>query len=365
MTIYDDIVAFIDSPEPARFESLALEVFRHQFISVAPYREFCLSQGARPDTVGSVDQIPAIGTAAFKYVELSAAVTASDDGRVFVTSGTTAGIDEPGRHHVPRLDVYRASALRHAGRTMFPDRARMRMLSLHPTAERMPESSLGQMISWIIEEFGDGRALCAADRRKVELAPALEFLSDAERDDARVCLMGTTASFGALFEGLRTGRMRCALPPGSRVMDTGGVKGQVMPLSAEEFVDCARRSLGVDPALVINEYGMTELCSQMYDATIFNSNRDDAPHERRKVGPPWLDVAAVDPAGLKRVPDGEPGLLRFFDLANVGSVSAILTGDLGIVQDGMVRVLGRAADREDHGCALGIEQFASRTADRA
>ena len=57
--------------------------------------------------------------------------------------------------------------------------------------------------------------------------------------------------------------------------------------------------------------------------------------------------------------DGHPGLLRFFDLANVGSVSAILTGDLGVIQDGTVRVLGRAEDGEARGCALGIEQFAA------
>ena len=55
-----------------------------------------------------------------------------------------------------------------------------------------------------------------------------------------------------------------------------------------------------------------------------------------------------------------PGLLRFFDLANVGSVSAILTGDLGVIQDGTVRVLGRAEDGEARGCALGMEQFAAK-----
>src|SRR5579864_6275909 len=110
---------------------------------------------------------------------------------------------------------------------------------------------------------------------------------------------------------------------------------------------------------------MTEMCSQLYDATSFNSPNSpqesalERQAERRKLGPAWLDVAAVDPSSLKRVADGNTGLLRFFDLANVGSVSAILTGDLGVIQDGTVRVLGRAADGEARGCALGIEQFAA------
>ena len=249
------------------------------------------------------------------------------------------------------------------------------MLSLHPTADRMPESSLAQMISWMIEEFGVGDALCAADRKGVEIGPALEFLHSAQCQP--VCVMATTAAIGALFQELSTRSLRLALAPGSRLMDTGGAKGQTVPLGPGGVVEHAQALLGLDPAMVINEYGMTEMCSQLYDATSLNSSnsRNDpssrrggdpppesprARHaERRKLGPAWLDAAAVDPSSLKRVADGLPGLLRFFDLANVGSVSAILTGDLGIIQDGTVRVLGRAEDGEARGCALGMEQFAA------
>ena len=145
-------------------------------------------------------------------------------------------------------------------------------------------------------------------------------------------------------------------------MDTGGAKGQSIPLRPSQVVEQAQALLGLDSALVINEYGMTEMCSQLYDVTSFNSRNSpssDQAAERRKLGPPWLGVAAVDPATLSRVADGHPGLLRFFDLANVGSVSAILTGDLGVIRNGAVRVLGRAEDGEARGCALGIEQFAA------
>jgi hypothetical protein len=52
-------------------------------------------------------------------------------------------------------------------------------------------------------------------------------------------------------------------------------------------------------------------------------------------------------------------MLRFFDLANIGSVSAILTEDCGIVSaDGSrVRLMGRAGLAEPRGCALAITQF--------
>ncbi len=54
-------------------------------------------------------------------------------------------------------------------------------------------------------------------------------------------------------------------------------------------------------------------------------------------------------------------MLTFFDLANVGSVSAVMTEDLGYVERGRVRVLGRAAG-EARGCALGIGQFSATEA---
>jgi hypothetical protein len=362
MAIYDEVLAFIHAPDPQHFEPLALKVFRHQFDTVAPYREYCLTRDIRPGEICSLDQIPALSTAAFKYAELHDSVTPSALGqaRVFMTSGTTAGREERGRHRVPRLDIYRASALGHLRRMLFLDGARMRMLSLHPTAERVAESSLGQMISWMIEEFGAGDALCVADAKGVEIAPALDFLHSAQRRDEPVCLIGTTAAFGALFSELATQRTRLSLARGSRLMDTGGAKGQSNPLRPAVVVEHAQGLLGLDPALVINEYGMTEMCSQMYDATAFNSRHADPPGERRKLGPAWLGVTTVNPASLKHVPDGQPGLLRFFDLANVGSVSAILTGDLGVIEDGAVTVLGRAEDSEMRGCALGIEQFAAK-----
>jgi hypothetical protein len=82
---------------------------------------------------------------------------------------------------------------------------------------------------------------------------------------------------------------------------------------------------------------------------------------RIKLAPPWLRVFALDPLTLAPLPEGV-GLLSFFDLANVGSVSALMTEDFGIVRDAAVLVLGRAAASDPRGCALAIEQFSSLTA---
>ncbi len=358
MSVYDQVLSFIAHPDTARFEPLALEVFGYQFALVPAYRDYCLSIGVGPDSPTSIDDIPAVSTLAFKYAELAPS-TVPEGALTFLTSGTTIGTSVRGRHVVPRPAAYRASALAHLGRMLFPDRVPMRILALHPTAERMPESSLSRMITWSIEEFASGQAsLCAATRTSIDPAAAYSFMREAQSQDAPVCILGTTASFAALFDHLECATGPIRLASGSRIMDTGGAKGQRAPLDAAEVCARAERLLGIDPAFAINEYGMTELCSQMYDATSFNSADAGAlPNDRTKVAPPWMRVAAVDPVTLRPVSSGEIGLLRFFDLANVGSVSAVMTEDFGSVEGDRVRVLGRAGNAEPRGCALAIRQF--------
>ena len=358
--IYEKVRAFIHRPAPERFEALALEVFRYQFESVRPYRRFCDERGVNPSSVRRVDDIPAVSNVAFKYADLAIDDAASSPGTLaFLTSGTTEGRERRGRHIVPQPEIYRASALAHLRAMLFPDDRRLAMLAIHPGADAMPESSLARMISWCVEEFGTGKRLVAASRDRVDTGAAIRFLADAEAKREPVCILGTTAAFAAVFSDLRERGAKYRLANGSRMMDTGGAKGQATPLRAHEVYEAAGELLAIPPAMVINEYGMTELCSQLYDATPLNSPGAIDSIERLKIPPPWLRVTARDPVTLMPVADGDVGLLTFFDLANVGSVSAVMSEDLGCVEAGRVRVLGRGVANEARGCALAIGQFSA------
>jgi hypothetical protein len=358
MLIYEKVLGFIAAPDPARFEELALDVFRYQIAHVAAYRDYCHSLGVYEASTARTEDIPPVSTLAFKYARLAGDERRAAE-KIFLTSGTTIGGSERGAHIVARPEIYRASAIAQLKAMLFPDVRKMRILAMHPTANRMPESSLSQMLSWCIEEFGDGRCECVADRKSIDAAAACDFLKGAQRDGAPVCILGTTAALGVLFEHLDRDGSPIALPPGSRIMDTGGAKGQVIPLDAEAVCIRAMDSLDIPPKFIINEYGMTELCSQLYDATSLNSDDTSPPDRRVKIAPPWMRAAAVDPVSLKSMAAGEIGMLRFFDFANVGSVSMILTEDFGIVNErgDQVRVLGRAGIAEPRGCALAIEEF--------
>lgn len=349
---------YIAAPVLDSFEPIAIDIFRYQSIAISAYSNYCRQIDVNPESVDTLDRIPLVSTAAFKYARLCPVGARETPGaRVFLTSGTSIGAGHRGCHVISHPEIYRASAIAHLRSMLFPDDARVAMLAIHPTADRMMESSLSAMMTWCIEAFGNGHSLCAASRDGIDFAATHDFLNTAARAGEPVCMLGTTAAFAALFDYLRRAGARITLAAGSRAMDTGGPKGQRTPLSSADVVESAFELLGINPELMLNEYGMTELCSQLYDATSFNSCQSQAPGDRVKIAPAWMRPMAVDPATMLRVSDGEPGMLAFIDLANVCSVSAIVTEDLGVVTGRQVRVFGRAETAEARGCALAIEAF--------
>ena len=61
---------------------------------------------------------------------------------------------------------------------------------------------------------------------------------------------------------------------------------------------------------------------------------------------------AISPETNLEVADGETGLLRIFDLANVRSVLAIQTEDLAVKRGDGFELIGRATQAEPRGCSL-------------
>ena len=137
------------------------------------------------------------------------------------------------------------------------------------------------------------------------------------------------------------------LPPGSRVFETGGFKGRSLEITPEAVRRRAGDLLGLGPDALVREYGMTELTSQAYSP----------PGGERLRTPPWMPFRVLDPETLDEVEDGEPGLLAFFDLANVGSVCHVLTEDLGVRNGDAFRLVGRASGTELRGCSLTAEEL--------
>jgi hypothetical protein len=344
--------AFIEDPVPGRFDDLALAVFRFQYEGNEPYRRFCDRRGRHPGNVAAWDEIPAVPTAAFKHADLR--VAGLPAGATFRTSGTTLGTGLRGRHHVADPSIYRAAALRHFRDYVLPDGARPALLVVAPPFAEEPESSLCRMIDWIAADLVAGPARYFVHGRDLDergLAAALRE-SEPRREPVLVC--GVTHALIRFLDFCRSEGLRFRLPYASRIVDTGGTKGRSRPMSRNGLLRACWDVFGVPGYHVANEYGMTEMCSQFYDDSIRN-HFAGRKRDRAKIGPPWVRTRVVSPATLEPVGRGERGLLRHLDLANVASVSALQTEDVGVETGEGFEILGRAEGADERGCALLLE----------
>ncbi|HJQ82667.1 MAG TPA: long-chain fatty acid--CoA ligase [Candidatus Binatia bacterium] len=336
-----------DGAPPPDFAPWALRIFAHQFERNAPYRAFCERRGATPDRVARWDDVPPVPTAAFRHVDLACAPPEA----VFRTSGTT-GKDERGCHLVPHLALYRASALAAFERFVLPDGFRPVCLCLVPSPADRPDSSLARMCGWVGDTLVASVEWFVRDAG-LDVDALLARLAALEASGDAVLLLGVTAAFAQVFAACRARGRTFRLGPASRVVDTGGQKGLTRPLSRAAFLRECWTLFGVAGYYCINEYGMTELCSQRYDSVLDDRFHGRSLAPRRLVAPPWLRTRVVDPDTLAPVADGGVGLLCHHDLANAGSVSVVLTEDLGRAAgaDG-IELLGRTPGAPPRGCGL-------------
>ncbi|MDB5946786.1 MAG: long-chain fatty acid--CoA ligase [Ramlibacter sp.] len=348
--IVDAVLSLIaqDACGDPEFDALALRLFGWQYGNNAAYRRFCQRRGVTPRNVKRWSDIPAVPIDAFKELDLRSQPAAASD-RTFMTSGTTRS-EVRGRHHHPTLAVYDRSMTRNFSRRFMRGGDRMRMGILFPTESVMPNSSLAHYLALAASEFGTAGTRCFVGPGGLDTSGVCDALAEAERTGVPYALLGATYSFVHLMDELRQGGKAFRLPPGSRVLDTGGYKGQSRKLPLESFYAQLSEVLGVDRPRCINMYGMTELSTQFYDD-------GNAIVPSVKSGPHWIRSRLVDPSTGREVAAGERGILVHCDLANFNSVTTILTEDVGVAVDGGFLLLGRAEGAQARGCSLAVEEF--------
>lgn len=352
------------------FNELALELCSLQFAGNPAFRQLCQARQITPTSIAHWSNIPAIPTAGFKEFELTS-LPAQERTTVFHSSGTTE--QRPSRHfHNARSLAYYEAALvpwfqAHllpelgAVPTMPPATGgrqvvRPTFLCLTPPAAQAPHSSLVHMFETVRGQFGADHsrfvAVAGADGSwQVDLALTLGELKEAVRQHRQVILLGTAFSFVHLLDELARQRQRFDLPPGSRVLETGGYKGRSRALSKAELHGLITERLGIPPANIISEYGMSELSSQAYD-TVAGKAVGSPGQKRFFRFPPWARVQVISPETGREAGEEEAGLLRIWDLANAWSVMAIQTEDLGLRRSDGFELIGRAALAEPRGCSL-------------
>ena len=368
------------------FNSLALELFRLQFQYNPAYQRICRARGVAPEAVGHWTQIPAVPTSAFKELELSC-IPPAERTAVFHSSGSTE--HKPSRHyHCPEsLAIYEASlwswfatnvlwsaddsSAKYSGKETRGQAVRAPFAAVHltPPPAQAPHSSLVHMFETVRRKIGGASipasrsefpCKTAADGSwTLDFDAALAALNQSPiTNHQSLLLLGTAFSFVHLLDFLTEKNLRFNLPAGSRVVETGGYKNRSRSMPKTELQALITERLGIPSENIIREYGMSELSSQAYDGGAALP-RDQEFHGRAAARPsrifhfpPWARAQIISPETGREVAEGEPGLIRVFDLANVFSVAAIQTEDLGIHHENGFELIGRAQFAKPRGCSL-------------
>jgi hypothetical protein len=346
-----------------QFSELALELFTLQFKHNSAYRKICEARNRPPQTIEHWTQIPCVPTAAFKELELTS-IAPDERAAVFHSSGTTE--QKPSRHFhgSESLAVYEASLwqwfhIHFGGSGDF--------LFLTPDKNAAPNSSLVHMFETVRRKSGlpesaftgnisaDGSWVCDFEK-------TIQRLKAACAAGKPLTLLGTAFSFVHLADYLAENDLQFQLPENSRVMETGGYKNRSRTMPKPELHALITKLLGIAPENIICEYGMSELSSQAYSQArgfgrealgkMIASPAPKALSPPPFCFPPWTRVQIISPETGREVAEGETGLIRVLDLANVFSVAAIQTEDLGIRRGHGFELIGRAQLAEPRGCSL-------------
>lgn len=344
------------APSPESFDALACDIARFQATGSVGFRRLCRARGVDPASLSHADEIPPVPTDAFKLTRV-ATFAEADAEVVFRTSGTTIGAR--GEHAMRTVETYDRAALAFGRRWLARDLdKRVPVLVLGPSPEELPDSSLVHMCATFARTFGrraEPEATFLVADGVIDLATFDERISRAVVEPVPVLVLGTSFAFVHFLDALGD-EMTFVLPPGSRVMQTGGFKGKSREVPASELRRSLAKAFGIEERAIVSEYGMTELSSQFYERTLFEQGAKHGIYAE----PPWARVVPVDPVTLAPVPEGEIGLAKILDLVNVDSAVAVLAQDRVRRVPGGFELLGRAPGAPPRGCSIAIDELLGR-----
>jgi hypothetical protein len=333
------------------FNELALELFALQFKHNSVYRKICEARKLTPQIVEHWTRIPFMPTSAFKELELTS-LAPNERTAVFHSSGTTE--QKPSRHfhNAESLELYGTSLWNWFEQNIFSNPGSgiqsPELICLAPSPKDAPHSSLVQMFEIVRQKMNAPEPVFAGKLGldgawNLNFDATLTVLSDNSKFKTQnpKLILGTAFLFVHLLDCLVENNLQLQLPENSRVLETGGYKNRSRSLPKAELHSLIAKFLGVQSENIICEYGMSELSSQAY-----------ATASGKFQFPSWAKAQIVSPETGREAADGETGLIRIFDLANVFSVAAIQTEDLGIRRGDGFELIGRAQLAEPRGCSL-------------
>jgi len=355
------VARFLEDPETGSFDDLALAAFAFQVERIPAWAALAEARGARPGALSGWRDVPALPALAYKSLDLAPRGVGLGAAETFRSSGTTGGpaggstVERRSVHVHPFPELYRAAIDASFPRYCLPSAASaegLPVLSLVPPREDLPDSSLSFMVDHAVRRWGEAdEGVWAFRAAGLDAGAARRWAARREVEGRPGLVLATALALAAWLDLLEAAGERHRLPAGTVLFETGGFKGRRREVARAELLARVEERLGVPPARVVREYGMTELTSQLYTGVLAGGDPD------LFVAPHWVRVRVLDPETLEEAPSGAPGLVAVFDLANLSSAVHLLTEDLGAMEPGGLRLLGRATGAELRGCSLTAEEL--------
>jgi phenylacetate-coenzyme A ligase PaaK-like adenylate-forming protein len=314
----------------SEFNELALKIFHLQYQNVKVYREYCDALNINVAEIAQVDQIPFLPIQFFKSHEVVWEDADLQDATTFKSSGTTA--TGRSKHIVKDISIYEKSFIK-CFESFYGPTEDIVVLALLPSYLEQGESSLIYMVKSLIDKSEDARSGFYLKNEEI-----INVLAAVENSGKKALLIGVTYALLDLLD-IQKFQLKHTI-----IMETGGMKGRRKEMTKSELHAVLCEGFGVSN--IHSEYGMTELLSQGYS---LGDEWFDFPN--------WMQVnlrPVNDPLGKVENHD-KTGGINVIDLANIYSCSFIATQDLGRINEGKLKIMGRFDHSDTRGCNLLIE----------
>jgi hypothetical protein len=363
-----DITAYIkagaDQPgTEEKFNELALRLFEYQYNMNMPYQRYCQKRNVAPGDIDSWTEIPVVPTDAFKEVTLC--TFPPDEAVRVIESSGTKNQNRRSRVHLDEMGV-RLIDLSYTGSIeefYYPDGEKnLHALLLVPSPDIIPsDSSIVYGAMKVIEGHHVGEPEYFINRQGFDFEGLSARFKKAEETGEPVIIIGASFVYVHFFDYCQSKGLSHKLPAGSRFVDGAGYKGKSREVTKEDLLKTAEQVMGIPPEYNINCYGMTEVQAIFPDNALCNHVKGvDEPREHRP--PAWARLDVVDADTFESLPKGETGLIRLCSLANINTVFAVQSDDLGCKVERGIECVGRATDAESRGCSIAYDELISAQA---
>jgi hypothetical protein len=340
------------------YTELSLRLFEYQYNANKPYQKYCNKRGIKPGDINDWREIPFVPTNAFKELPLTT-FPIDEAVEVFLSSGTT-NPEKRSKVYLNKegIDMLDLSMEKSVESFFYADPSeKYHVMLMTPSPDSLPHgAAILHVPQKIIENHLKEEPRFLITREGLDIKYLIERFKQAEDDGEPILLLGATFGFVHFFDYCLENNLTFELPPGSRLYDGAGYKGRSRVLSKNDFFELASKLTGVEPHLLINNYGMSEIQAVFPDNVLYNHTRGIS-EPRYKMNPPWTRTLVVDPDTLEPLPKGKQGLLRHYCLGNIVTVQALQTDDIGYEIGTGFEVVGRAKGAEARGCSISVDEL--------